>query len=78
MKTFLQVGSCRDVSGRSLPGMSGPELGGNGRPVTGSRLLCVAVAEKRLVSACTLSNVSHSKHSLCFLAHKTAEVHPVQ
>lgn len=40
--------------------------------------LCVAVPEKFLVSACAVSNVSHSKHSLCFLAHKTAEVHPVQ
>lgn len=38
----------------------------------------VAVPEKFLVSACAVSNVSHSKHSLCFLAHKTAEVHPVQ
>lgn len=41
-------------------------------------LFCVAVPEKFLVSACAVSNVSHSKHSLCFLAHKTAEVHPVQ
>lgn len=61
--------------------MSGPELVGIGRSFTLSRLFFfffVAVPEKFLVSACAVSNVSHSKHSLCFLAHKTAEVHPVQ